>query len=76
MSLASSHLSDLTPVLEAWQRGDIKEAELLVKEKEAAGGEGERNNFHWIVNKTDISQVIDTSRRLRRLVREKAGELG
>jgi energy-converting hydrogenase A subunit R len=76
MSLASTHLSDLQPVLEAWCQGTLKDVETLVRQKEAGGGCADRDHFPWLMDKTDLSDVIATSRRLRRLVREKAGELG
>ncbi len=76
MSLASTHLSDLKPVLEAWRTGNLKDAEMLVRQKETDGGRDDREYFHWLIGKTDLGDVITTSRRLRRLVREEAGELG
>jgi energy-converting hydrogenase A subunit R len=75
-SLASTHLSDLEPVLSAWHDGSLKDAELLIKQKESAGGSGDRDYFHWLANKGDIGEIIAICRRFRRLVREKAGELG
>lgn len=75
-SLASTHLSDLKPVLEAWHDGDLKDVEMLIRQKEAAAGSGDRDLFSWLIDKRDLAEAIATARRLRRLVREKAGELG
>jgi energy-converting hydrogenase A subunit R len=76
MSLASTAVSDLAPVLKAWQEGGREEAEKVVRAKEKAGGTGDRDNFHWLADKKDIYDVISLHRRIRRLVREEAGKLG
>jgi len=76
MSLASTHLSDLAPVLDAWQAGGRTAVEKLVKQPKMSSEES-RLNFHWLAEKgNDIYDVIALHRRLRKLVREKAGELG
>jgi energy-converting hydrogenase A subunit R len=75
-SLASTHLSDLKPVLERWHDGTLKDVELLIKARESDGGDDSRNHFFWLIEKNDIGEVIAVSRRVRKLVREKAGELG
>jgi energy-converting hydrogenase A subunit R len=76
MSLASTSLSDLTEVLEAWQKGQRKAVEKIVKEKEIIGGVGDRGYFHWLSGRKDIDEVINIHKRIRRLVREEAGNLG
>jgi len=76
MGLASASLSDLTEVLAAWQKGQRNGAERLVKEKERAGGAGDRSYFHWLSGRKDLDEVIKTHKRIRRLVREEAGKLG
>ena len=76
MSLASTHISDLTEVLQAWQKGQRKEVEKIVRGKEKAGGAKDRNYFHWLAGRKEIDDVIETHQRLRRLVREEAGKLG
>lgn len=76
MSLASTHISDLTEVLEAWQKGKRKGVEKLVKEKEKTGGIGDRGYFHWLSGRKDIDEVIQIHKRIRHLVREEAGKLG
>jgi energy-converting hydrogenase A subunit R len=76
MSLASTSLSDLKEVLTAWQKGQRKGAERIVKEKEKIGGVGDRSYFHWLSGVKDIDEVIKIHKRIRRLVREEAGKLG
>jgi energy-converting hydrogenase A subunit R len=76
MSLASTFISDLTDVLAAWKKGQRKEVERLVKEKERIGGKEDRGYFHWLSGREDISEVIEIHKRIRRLVREEAGKLG
>jgi len=76
MSLASTHISDLTEVLEAWQKGKRSGVEKLVKEKEKTGGVGDRGYFHWLSGRKDIDEVIQIHKRIRRLAREEAGKLG
>ena len=76
MSLASTLLSDLTEVLEAWQKGGRSWVEKVVKAKEKFGGSGERGYFHWLSGRKDIDKVIEIHKRIRRLVREEAGKLG
>ncbi len=76
MSLASTSISDLADVLAAWKKGQRKEVQKLVKEKEALGGKEDRGYFHWLAGKKDIDEVIQTHQRIRRLVRDEAGKLG
>ena len=76
MSLASTSISDLMEVSEAWQKGGRKGAEKVVREKEKIGGMGDRGYFHWLSGSKDIDEVIEVHRRVRRLVREEAGKLG
>ena len=76
MSLASTHLSDLAPILETWRICGRSEVEKLVKQP-VIDAESNRRNFHWLAEKgNDIYDVILLHRRLRKIVREKAGELG
>ncbi len=76
MSLASTFLSDLTDVLAAWKKGQRKEVERLVKEKERIGGSGDRGYYHWLSGRKNIDEVVQLHKRIRRLVREEAGKLG
>jgi energy-converting hydrogenase A subunit R len=76
MSLASTFVSDLTEVLQAWQKGQRKGVEKIVKEKEKIGGSGDRGYFNWLSGRENIDEVIEIHKRIRRLVREEAGKLG
>ena len=76
MSLASTSISDLMEVSEAWQKGGRKGAEKIVKGKEKIGGTGDRGYFNWLSGSKDIDEVIEVHKRIRRLVREEAGKLG
>jgi len=76
MSLASTDISDLAPVLKAWQEGGSNEVKGVVKAKEKAGGSDNRDNFHWLADKKDINDIVSLHKRIRRLVREEAGKLG
>lgn len=76
MGLASTLISDLTEVLEAWQKGQRSGVEKIVREKEKIGGAGDRGYFHWLSGRENIDEVIEIHKRIRRLVREEAGKLG
>ncbi len=76
VSLASTSINDLSPILEAWQKEGRAGAGKTVRAKEKAGGKGDRDNFHWLADKKDMDDVIAIHRRIRRLVREEAGKLG
>ncbi len=76
MGLASTHLDDLWPILEAWKKGKRPLVEKLVKEKEKTGGGGDRGHFHWLVGIKDIAIPLKTHKRIRRAVREEAAKLG
>ena len=76
MSLASTSISDLTEVLEAWQKGQRTRVEKVVKGKGEIGGTGDRGHFHWLSGSKDIDEVIEVHKRIRRLVRQEASKLG
>ena len=76
MSLASTLISDLKEVLEAWQKGQRSGAEKVVRLKEKIGSVGDRGYFHWLSGRKDIDEVIEIHKRIRRLVREEASKLG
>jgi energy-converting hydrogenase A subunit R len=76
MGLASTFISDLQEVLEAWQKSKRGWTERVVKYKEKWGGKGDRGYFHWLVGRKDLEPIIEVHKRIRRLVREEAGKLG
>jgi energy-converting hydrogenase A subunit R len=76
MSLASINISDLQPVLEAWQKKRRGWTERVVKYKEKWRGKEEQTYLHWLAGRKDIDDIIEVHKKMRRLVREEAGELG
>lgn len=76
MGLASTSIFDLKEILQTWQKSQRKGVEKLVKEKEKAGGKGDRGYFHWLSGRKDLDEIIALHKRIRRLVREEAGKLG
>jgi len=76
MSLASTYLSDLLPVLEAWHSGKRTAVKQLIKKKEKLQGSEERDHFCWLLNKKDISAQLNVHKKIRRIVREDAASLG
>ena len=76
LGLASTLISDLQEVLEAWQKEGRPWVERVVKFKEKWGTKGDNNNFHWLSGRKDIKDVIEVHKRIRKLVREEAGKLG
>jgi energy-converting hydrogenase A subunit R len=76
MSLASTSINDLTPVLAEWQKGGRDGAEKMLGEKEKAGGGNDREHFHWLSGRKDIADVITLHHGVRGLVRKEAGKLG
>jgi len=76
MGLASTHISDLQEILEAWAKGKRGWTERVVKYKEKWGSKDDRNNFHWLEGRKDLEPIIDVHKRIRRVVREEAGNLG
>jgi energy-converting hydrogenase A subunit R len=76
IGLASTHLDDLRPVLEAWKKGKRSAVEKLVREKEKAGGNGDRGYFHWLSGIKSIAAPLEVHKRIRCVVREEAAKLG
>ncbi|MFC1984131.1 HAD hydrolase family protein [Chloroflexota bacterium] len=76
MSLASTSISDLMDVLEAWQKGQRSRVEKVVKEKEQSGGMRDRDYFNWLSGNKNLDEIIEVHKKIRRLVREEAGKLG
>jgi energy-converting hydrogenase A subunit R len=76
LGLASTLISDLQEVLEAWQKDGRPWVERVVKYKEKYGTKGDTNNFNWLSGRKDLKDVIEVHKRIRKLVREEAGKLG
>jgi len=76
MGLASTSLSQLAEVFEAWRKSQRRGAEKVVRGKERSGGSDDKGYFHWLSDRKEIDEIVDIHRRIRRLVREEAGKLG
>ena len=76
LSLASTHISDLAPVLEIWQENGRQGVEEFTINMAGNGCNGKRSCFHWLADSNDLHEIIALHRRLRKLVREEAGKLG
>jgi energy-converting hydrogenase A subunit R len=76
LGLASVSLYDLWIVLEAWETGRREDVERVVKEMERAGGAKDRGWLHWLDRPQDITPALKIHKRIRRLVREEAAQLG
>lgn len=73
MSLASTHISDLKDILQAWQKGGRKEAKRLVQEKEKRGGTGDRAYFHWLEERDrtkGIDDIVQIHTRIGQIARQ------
>jgi energy-converting hydrogenase A subunit R len=76
IGLASTHLDDLIPILEAWRKGKRSAVEKLVREKEKEGGNDDRGYLHWLSGIKSIAAPLKVHKRIRRIVREEAAKLG
>jgi energy-converting hydrogenase A subunit R len=76
MGLASTNLDDLDVALRAWEEGGRQALEKVVKEMERAGGEGDRNHFHWLSGRENLEQPLSIHKRIRSMVRRQAAKLG
>jgi len=76
ISLASTQISDLAPLLKIWQESGRQGVEEFTIEMTGNGCNGKRNCFHWLADRKNMHEIIALHRRLRKLVREEAGKLG
>lgn len=76
MGLASTHISDLQEVLEAWQKAKRDWTERVVKYKEKWRGKEDKHYFHWLEGRENLDDVIEVHKRIRGIVREEASKLG
>lgn len=70
LGLASANILDLWLALKAWQEGGRERVKEIVKEKK---GEGDRGYFHWL---KEGELPFEIHKKIRRLLRHKAAELG
>ena len=76
MSLASVRLDDLWIVLAAWKKGARAVVEKAVKDRQEAGGAVDREWFHWLDGIRDVVPILEIHKKIRRLVRQEAADLG
>ena len=76
MSLASTQISDLKPVLEAWQKKKRGWTERVVKYKERWRGKEDSFYFHWLAGRKELDDIIEVHKNFRCTVREEAAKLG
>jgi energy-converting hydrogenase A subunit R len=76
IGLASTNISDLAPILNAWEGGGREAVEAMVREKEQAGGKGDRGHFHWLHHRQYLAEPLEVHKRIRSIVRQEAGRLG
>jgi len=76
ISLASVRLDDLWIVLAAWKKGARSVVEKAVKDRQEAGGAGDREWFHWLDEIGDVVPILEIHKKIRRLVRQEAADLG
>jgi energy-converting hydrogenase A subunit R len=76
LGLASTSISDLQVVMEAWQKGDRRSVERVVKYEEKWGDKGGRGYFHWLSGRKELKDIIKIHKKIRKQVREGAAKLG
>ncbi|MEW6141867.1 MAG: hypothetical protein AB1597_01760 [Chloroflexota bacterium] len=76
MGLATTDSRDLLPVLVRWATGGRLAVANFVAQEEQRGGKGDRNYFHWLSGNNRWTAALPVHRRIRRLVRESAANLG
>ncbi|MBI4294899.1 MAG: hypothetical protein HY669_01880 [Chloroflexi bacterium] len=76
VGLASTHISDLWPVLEAWRRGGRQAVIELIGQLQSVETAGDRDNFQWLAAAGPLEPHLLLHRRIRRLVRDSAAKLG
>lgn len=74
VSLASTNSGELLSLLSAWTEGGRGAAEDFVKTKAVAGAAG--GVFHWLNEENDLAHISKIHNKMRRLLREEAGQLG
>ena len=76
MSLASTQISDLQSVLEAWAKKKRGWTERVVKYKEKWRGKEDNFYFHWLAGRKELDDIIEVHKKFRQMVREEAAKLG
>jgi len=71
VGLASTNISDLKVLLDAWEKGGRMAVEQAVT---AQSDKEEAPIFHWLEGVSDLEEPLQIHRRIRRLVRQEAGK--
>ena len=74
VGVASLSLTDVLPLVEAWEAGCLDGARRFISRKAKAPG-ADGPHYHWLAG-TDIAQPVEVHARFRRLVRQAAAALG
>jgi len=73
VGLASTNISDLKILLDAWEKGGRMAVEQAVT-GQGGKGKGEEPIFHWLEGVSDLEEPLQIHQRIRRLVRQEAGK--
>jgi energy-converting hydrogenase A subunit R len=73
VGLASTNISDLKILLDAWEKGGRMAVEQAIT---AQGDKEEEPIFHWLAGISDLDEPLQVHQRIRRLVRQEAGKPG
>ncbi|MBI2918068.1 MAG: hypothetical protein HYY01_08740 [Chloroflexi bacterium] len=76
LGLASTHIEDLLPVLEAWQGGGRPAIMTWLEALTPTPAQGERGHFQWLAGRPPPASVSALHKDLRRHVRQAAAALG
>jgi len=76
IGLASTDISDLVFVLDAWARGKRLAVAQFISARRGARQTGDRDNLQWLSGAPSLAAALQLHKRIRRLVREAAGKLG
>lgn len=74
VSVASTSILDLLPLLESWEEGGRERVISIVKQLEKSSSE--IPYYHYLGNKKDLTDIIKVHKELRKLIRGEAGKLG
>lgn len=78
IGLASTNIYDLKPLIEIIDSSNfnLQSIKHWITQKEKHFGETLNDNFSWLVNKSDLSNVIAVHKKIRKIVRHSAAKLG
>jgi energy-converting hydrogenase A subunit R len=76
IGLASTDISDLVFALDAWARGRRLAVAQFIAAKAGSPHAPNRDNFQWLSGSPSLTAALELHKRIRRLVRQSAGNLG